>query len=71
MKAALKENIHALIDFGTGLEDKTYTDIIFLDFEKAFDEVSHRGLLKKPITMVFVDILSNGLKIFLKFAHSD
>ena len=36
----------ALNDFTRGLEDKSYTDIIFLDFAKAFDKVSHQGLLK-------------------------
>ena len=37
----------ALNDFARGLEDKSQTDIIFLDFAKAFDKVSHQGLLKK------------------------
>ena len=37
----------ALNDFSRGLEDKSQTDIIFLDFAKAFDKVSHQGLLKK------------------------
>ena len=60
----------ALNDFARGLEDKSQSDIIFLDFAKAFDKVSHQGLLKKPITMVFVDIPINGLKVFLTTAHS-
>ena len=51
----------ALNDFTRGLEDKTPTDIIFLDFARAIGKASLQGLLKKPITMVFVDILSNGL----------
>ena len=34
-------------DFARGLEDKSQTDIIFLDFAKAFDKVSHQGLLRK------------------------
>ena len=50
----------AMNDFARGLEDKSQTNIILLDFAKAFDNVSHQGLLKKPITMVFEDILSNG-----------
>ena len=37
----------ALNDFARGLEDKSQTDIIFLDFAKAFDKVYHQGLLKK------------------------
>ena len=37
----------ALNDFARGLEDKSQTDIIFLDFAKAFDKVSHQGLLRK------------------------
>ena len=37
----------ALNDFARGLEDKIQTDIIFLDFAKAFDKVFHQGLLKK------------------------
>ena len=60
----------ALNDFARGLEDKSQTDIIFQDFAKAFDKVSHQGLLKKPITMVFVGIPSNGLKVLLTTAHS-
>ena len=60
----------ALNDFARGLEDKSQTDIIFLDFAKAFDKVSHQGLLIKPITMIFVDIPLNGLKVFLTTAHS-
>ena len=56
--------------FAGGLEDKSQTDVIFLDFDTAFDKVSHQGLLKKPITMVFVNIPLNGLKVFLTTAHS-
>ena len=37
----------ALNDFARGLEDKSQTDIIFLDFAKALEKVSHQGLLKK------------------------
>ena len=37
----------ALNDFARGLEDKSQTDIIFLDFAKALDKVSHQRLLKK------------------------
>ena len=36
----------ALYDFARGLEDKSQTYIIFLDFAKAIDKVSHQGLLK-------------------------
>ena len=60
----------ALNDLAGKLEDNSQTDIIFLDFAKAFDKVSHQGQLKKPITMVLMGILSNGLKIFLTTAHS-
>ena len=49
----------ALNDFVRGLEDTSQTDIIFLYFAKAFDKVSHQGLLKKLFTMVFVDIPLN------------
>ena len=55
----------ALNDFSGGLEDKSQTDVIFLDFAKAFDKVSHQGLLKKPITIVFVGIPLNGSKKIL------
>ena len=34
-------------DFSRGLEDKSQTYVIFLDFAKAFDKVSHLGLLEK------------------------
>ena len=37
----------ALNDFARGPKDKGQTDIIFLDFPKAFDKASHQGLLKK------------------------
>ena len=37
----------ALNDFARGLEDKSQTDVIFLDFAKAFDKVSHQWLLEK------------------------
>ena len=37
----------ALYDIAGGLEDKSQADIIFLDFAKAFDKVSHLGLLGK------------------------
>ena len=37
----------ALNDFARGLEDKSQTDIIFLDIAKALDKVSHQGLLIK------------------------
>ena len=37
----------ALNDIARGLEDKSQTDVIFLDFSKAFDEVSYQGLLIK------------------------
>ena len=60
----------ALNDSARGLEDKSQTDIIFLEFAKTLDKVSHQGQLKKPITMVFVDIPLNGLKVFLATAHS-
>ena len=50
----------ALNDFARGLEDKSQTDVIFLDSAKAIDKISHQGLLKKPITMVFVGIPLNG-----------
>ena len=60
----------ALNDFARGLEDKSQTDIVFLDFAKAIDKVSNQELLKKPITMVFVGIPLNGLKVFLTTAHS-
>ena len=51
-----------LNDFPRGLEDKSQTDIIFLDFVKAIDKVSHQGL-KKPIIMVLEDKPLNGLKV--------
>ena len=50
-KIALRNNHYycliAFIDFARGLEEKTQTDIIFLDFIKAINEVFHRGLLQK------------------------
>ena len=41
----------ALNDFARGIKDKSQTDIIFLDFAKAFDKVSHQGLLKKSLLL--------------------
>ena len=39
--------LRVLNDFARGLEDKSQTDIIFLDFAKAVDKASHQGLLRK------------------------
>ena len=60
----------ALNDFAGGLEDKSQTDLIFLDFSKTFNKVSHQGLLKKPVIMTFVDMPLNRLNVFLSTAHS-
>ena len=34
-------------DLAKGLDDRSQVDVILLDYEKAFDKVSHRHLLKK------------------------
>ncbi len=39
--------IITLDDLARGLDEKSQTDVILLDYEKAFDKVSHRHLLKK------------------------
>ena len=44
----------ALNDFSRGLEDKSQTDVIFLDFAKAFNKVSHQGLLKKSLLLWYL-----------------
>ena len=41
------QRLLALNNFSRGLEDKSQTDIIFLDLAKALDKVSHQELLKK------------------------
>jgi len=37
----------ALNDWSSNLDNGVGTDVIYLDFQKAFDEVPHRQLLKK------------------------
>lgn len=39
--------INMLDDLAKGLDSKSQIDVVLLDFEKAFDKVSHRHLLKK------------------------
>ena len=41
----------ALNDCARGLEDKSQTDIIFLESAKALDKVSHQRLLKKSLLL--------------------
>lgn len=47
-RKACVTNLLETVDFATtNLSNKTPTDIVFLDFSKAFDKVSHRRLLTK------------------------
>ena len=60
----------ALNDFARGLEDKSQTDVIFLDSAKAFDKVSHQGLLKKPYYYGIHGHTFKWIKVLLTTAHS-
>nr|XP_012557654.2 uncharacterized protein LOC105844971 [Hydra vulgaris] len=46
-------------------EEDISVDVLFLDFKKAFDSVSHTKLLKKLFRLVFVSSLLNWCKSFL------
>ena len=60
----------ALNDISRGLEDKSQTDVIFLDFAKAFDKVSHQGLLEKAYYYGIRGHAFRWIKSFLENRHS-
>ena len=39
--------VNTLEEISKSLDDKIQTDVLILDFSKAFDTVAHQGLLKK------------------------
>ena len=41
------QRILTVDDLAKGIEDKGQTDLVLLDFSKAFDKVSHKLLLHK------------------------
>jgi hypothetical protein len=52
-------------DLAKGLDDKAQTDVILLDYEKAFDKVSHRHLLLKVEHYGIKDATLSWIKDFL------
>ena len=65
-KKACVTNLLETVDFVTNnLHEKTPTDIIFLDFSKAFDKVSHRRLLLKLEAYGFKGQIHSWLSAFL------
>lgn len=58
----LVETVH---DLATALDRQSQIDLIFLDFEKAFDRVSHSKLLLKLKPMLKNDTLVNWIKAYL------
>lgn len=60
----LLETIH---DFGTILDKQGQVDVIFLDFEKAFDRVSHSKLLLKLKAILKNESLLAWIKSYLSF----
>ena len=52
-------------NFARGLDDKSVADIIFLDFVKALDKVSHHRLLRKLITYGICEYSLNWIESFL------
>lgn len=58
----LLETVH---DFAAVLDKQGQTDIIFLDFEKAFDRVSHQKLLLKLQSILKNDLLLSWVEAYL------
>ena len=54
------------LDFATKVKLKDHLDIIFLDFEKAFDKVPHKRLLLKLSKYGISGKLLNWFEAFLK-----
>ncbi len=52
-------------DLAKGLDDKSQLDVILLDYEKAFDKVSHRHLLLRAERYGIRDSTLNWIRDFL------
>ena len=57
--------ITTICDFVSAIEDRSQTDIILLDFSKAFDKVSHRLLIHKLAHYGITGEVLNWIKAFL------
>lgn len=60
----LLETVH---DFAATLDKRGQVDIIFLDFEKAFDPVSHSKLLSKLTAILKNETLVALIKLYLSY----
>jgi hypothetical protein len=52
--------------WSTQLDQKTHIDVVYVDFQKAFDSVSHEKLLTKLKAYGINDLILNWIKCFLK-----
>uniref|UniRef100_A0A7I4XVS2 Reverse transcriptase domain-containing protein n=1 Tax=Haemonchus contortus TaxID=6289 RepID=A0A7I4XVS2_HAECO len=57
--------IECLDDWTEALDDKLSCDVIYFDFAKAFDRVSHRKLIVKLKTLKFHPIITNWISEYL------
>jgi len=56
-RSAEQQLFHTIHDFAFNLSNKSQTDVILLDFCKAFDKVSHRLLLHKLDIIIALQVL--------------
>ncbi len=54
--------LECLNDWSLSFDNKIETDVIYLDFSKAFDTVAHQRLLYNSIIMVLMVILKSGFR---------
>ena len=58
--------LHTLEDWIRNLDDDLYTDVAYLDFQKAFDSVPHERLLLKTSSYGIQGKILNWIRAFLK-----